>query len=227
MKTTVLAFALLAGMSTAAFATDLAPYPVEPTAPISATSYDWSGAYVGIQGGYGFNGEADWDINEGTANVDLGQETDGWSVGAIVGYNVQFGMIVVGAEGTLNYSDLSGDKTIEGVELATDMNYFGTATARLGLALDNVLIYGKGGYAGANIGPSIDADSSFSWSDDQFHHGWVAGLGVEFAMTQNLVIGLEYTHMDFGSETYTVEGVDALDVALTDDRVNLRLAYKF
>ena len=36
--------------------------------------------------------------------------------------------------------------------------------------------------------------------DSQWHNGWTAGVGVEHAVTKNVIIGFEYNYIDLGSE---------------------------
>src|SRR5215468_2271954 len=74
-----------------------APY----AAPIYAPVYNWSGFYLGINGGGGW-GDSAWTGQTGTFDV------SGGLIGGTLGYNWQFGQTVVGLEGDLQWSDIKG-----------------------------------------------------------------------------------------------------------------------
>ena len=79
--------------------------------------------------------------------------------------------------------------------LTTEHNWYGTATARVGYAVDNWLWYVKGGAAW------LDADHTIggvTFSDTQT--GWTVGTGLEWALGPNWSAKLEYNYMDFGKE---------------------------
>jgi outer membrane immunogenic protein len=63
-------------------------------------------------------------------------------------------------------------------------------------------------------------------SDTQTHVGWAAGVGVEFAATQDVSINLEYLHADLGEQEYDTGGTPPT-VALTTDQVRLGLNWHF
>jgi outer membrane immunogenic protein len=71
--------------------------------PVENAGYNWSGVYVGVQGGYGW-GQADI-VNEGVAyDADL----DGGFGGGHVAALWQFDRFVAGIEGEANYAGLDG-----------------------------------------------------------------------------------------------------------------------
>ncbi len=100
MKKLLLASVGLVALGVAsASAADLPRREAMPTkAPAYVSQmYNWTGAYVGINGGYGFNGS---------------NGADGWTAGGTVGYNWQSGgPLVWGIEGDLNWSDINGSDT--------------------------------------------------------------------------------------------------------------------
>ena len=64
--------------------------------------YNWTGFYVGINGGYGW-GTSDWSAVP-TAN----NKPKGWLAGGTIGYNYQIGSIVWGLEGDFDWSNVKG-----------------------------------------------------------------------------------------------------------------------
>ena len=111
MKRMLLAGALsLFAATPAAFAADLpaGPPAQAPAAyvPVVAPVYNWSGIYIGINGGYGF-GSTDWSpsgfTGPGTFN------TNGGLVGGTAGFNFQSGSVVYGIEGDWDWAGIKGN----------------------------------------------------------------------------------------------------------------------
>src|SRR5438067_5007467 len=95
--------AAVLGCARAAGAADLpARYPAAPLlpAPIYAPIYNWTGFYLGINGGGGW-GRSQWD---GIDTFDI----SGGLIGGTIGYNWQFGQGVVGGEGDVHWSSIKG-----------------------------------------------------------------------------------------------------------------------
>src|SRR5215212_8740373 len=83
-----------------------------------------------------------------------GGRESGFVGGGQIGYNMQFGSFVLGAEADLQYADLGGKgRYIQragawyNIGNGGGLDYFGTVRARLGLAIDRALVYGTGGFA--------------------------------------------------------------------------------
>src|SRR3954447_12745494 len=102
MKRILLSLAALAGLGGAAVAADLpraAPYYAP--APYAAPAYyNWTGFYVGVNGG-GAWGSSQW-------NGFPSFNTSGGLIGGTVGYNRQFGPWVAGVEGDLDWAHIQG-----------------------------------------------------------------------------------------------------------------------
>jgi outer membrane immunogenic protein len=93
-----------------------------------------------------------------------------------------------------------------------DLRWFSTVRGRLGVSFDRLLIYGTGGLA---VG-RLKSSTSVSFGTDQFflpgftfvgsdtltRIGWAAGVGAEWAITDNWSVKAEYLHLDFGSFSY-------------------------
>ena len=93
--------ALVAAQCAAAADLSVAPlYKAPPPAPVTP-AYNWSGFYIGANGGGGW-GQSWWDAQSTGVNVSGGQ------VGGTAGYNWQFGNTVLGLEGDLDWSNLKG-----------------------------------------------------------------------------------------------------------------------
>jgi outer membrane immunogenic protein len=191
-----------------------------PTAP--AAVYSWTGIYVGGSGGIAVGNHRDFCATTGACARDADDAS--WVGGGFAGIQWQSGQFVFGAEAKWMATDLNsfGDcpNTAFRCTIRTD-NYW-TAGARLGYTLGNGLFYATGGYAQSKI----DRDAIFkatnvvdqTWSAT--HSGWFIGGGAEFRVSNsNWVIGFEYNHLDFGSESAT-SGVGVISKVITTTSVN-------
>jgi outer membrane immunogenic protein len=71
-------------------------------------------------------------------------------------------------------------------------------------------------------------------SGSETHTGWTAGFGVEHAVSNNLIIRIDYTHTDLGTETHTLDSTPApgaftvpSEVDATFDSLKVGVSYKF
>jgi outer membrane immunogenic protein len=107
-------------------------------------------------------------------NADL----KGAFAGGTLGYNVQMGQFVFGFEADAAWSDINHTETIFGFVTAHHkIQSFGSVTARGGIAVNNLLIYGKGGYAWMDNQISASA-FGLTLSESHFHNGWTIGGGI-------------------------------------------------
>ena len=175
MKRFVLAGVVaLAAVSTAANAADLGRRHAMPTkAPMYAAPYNWTGFYVGINGGGG------WGRSEFTAPFPTGSfDTSGGLVGGTVGYNWQMGQLVFGLEGDIDWSGIKGSAAVRRHHCETRNDWLGTARGRIGYAFDRFLPYVTGGAAFGNIKNTVAGIGS----TDQSNVGWTIGGGLEAAI---------------------------------------------
>src|SRR5665811_1945669 len=116
-----------------------------------APAYNWTGFYVGINGGGGW-GHSDWSNPSGTADAKL----SGSLVGGTLGYNYQVGQAVFGLEGDIDWSNIRGTATC-GVTFSctTRDSWLGTARGRIGYAFDRFLPFVTGGAAFGDIKNSV------------------------------------------------------------------------
>jgi outer membrane immunogenic protein len=156
------------------------------TAPV-LFSY-WTGAYLGIQGGWG------WTTTSGL-------DAKGVLGGGQVGYNYQIGTFVLGIEGDGAFANIS--QTIAGLANSTVKDdSFASLRGRFGLGIKNVLLYGT---AGAGWGESKVSGINLAGvpvSGKSWQTGWSAGAGAEYAFVPNWSIKLEYIHYGLGNLTF-------------------------
>ena len=219
------------GAAAPAVAADLAarPYTKAPPAPIAAI-YDWSGFYIGINGGGG-SAHTTWDFvgtgTEGSHNA------TGGTVGGQIGYRWQTGQWVFGVEGQGNWADFSGDNVsniFPGDRNRTRINSFGLITGQVGYAWNSVLAYVKGG--AAVVGDKFDVNSTATGallgSTSQTRWGGTVGAGLEFGFAPNWSVGVEYNHIFLQDKDVTFTGLIGTDRIRQDVDMGLvRLNYKF
>jgi outer membrane immunogenic protein len=163
-----------------------APAPVYK-APAYQT-YNWTGFYAGINGGYGF-GNSSVSGFPGTGDFDV----NGGMVGGTLGYNWQTGPVVFGLETDLDWSGMKGSAACGAFSCETKNTWLGTTRGRIGYAWDRFLPYVTGGVAYGNVKA---ASALGSTSDTRV--GWTVGAGAEFALAGNRTAKLEYLYADLG-----------------------------
>ena len=210
MKNFLLGTVALIAFAAPAAAADLAARPYTKAPPMIAAIYDWSGFYVGVNGGGGWSRKC-WDRNTGIGGVFLATEgchnATGGVAGGQVGYRWQSAAWVFGVEAQGDWADLRGSNTslFSGVPFTnrTKVDAFGLFTGQVGYAWNNVLWYVKGGaavvndkYSGYNSVTGLDFDraSNTRW-------GGVVGTGLEVGFAPNWSVAVEYDHMFMGNRT--------------------------
>ena len=97
----------------------------------------------------GFIISPDWslsdEVNLGGTGGALLDDTEGWAIGAKLGYDKQVGNIVVGVITDAFYSFADGDGV--GGVFKSELNYYGTVRGRLGYSFGRLMAYGTAGYA--------------------------------------------------------------------------------
>ena len=200
----------------------------------------WSGIYIGAHVGFAWS-ESDWNFrNVSNFNTVVGDRAgfdgDGWMGGGQLGFNVQNGRFVWGLEATLSGADISHSRTspfFADQRLSTDVDLLWTVAGRLGYDWGGLLTYVKAGYAGATVEVSA-FDSGLpivTASKDETLNGWTVGAGVEYLLSPNVIVGVEYNFLDLGSSTYRTFDSDG-DAFQVKNDVNIhtlmaRLSYKF
>lgn len=178
----IFAFLSLAAMNSA----QAADMPVKIIKP--APVFSWSGWYAGAHAGYGW-GDPSVDFDPATAPRPAGSTTvvslgapfrlethpRGWLAGLQLGYNKQYGKIVVGIEGDITWANIkdsdSGSyvntfvtqfpdtaRTNGTVTLESKLNWLATLRGRVGYTFDTyerVLPYLTGGLAVGHVKTSV------------------------------------------------------------------------
>ncbi len=184
---------LLALGVASASAADIARRPMPAKAPLytPAPVYNWTGFYVGINGGGGW-GRSDFSPPFASGSFN----TSGGLVGGTIGYNWQMpNNLVLGLEGDVDWSNIRGSSLCgAGFSCSVRNDWLATARGRLGYAIDRFMPYVTGGAAFGNIKTNISGLAGA----DTTKVGWTVGGGVEYAFAGPWSAKLEYLYVDLG-----------------------------
>jgi outer membrane immunogenic protein len=166
---------LLASLAGAAGAADVsAPRAPYTKAPMMSPATNWSGFYIGAMGGYAAEATSD------------PLAIKGGFAGGTLGYNWQFGTVVAGLEIDGAWADISRTATAVGITASDKLQALSTIRGRVGMAFDQVLLYGTGGFALADEKVSATA-LGITLSDSQTRTGWTIGAGLGMDVRTALV----------------------------------------
>jgi opacity protein-like surface antigen len=153
---------------------------------------------------------------------------DGWIYGGQIGYNHQFGRVVVGSELSATFGDVDGSRGEQNPCFTATPNVpSGTVTRdrrcnaeqtwsvqwlnKLGLAHGRFMGYIMGGVAVTHVdidrsiffertaGISNIGVTTTSWSGGTEYVGVVFGGGIQVALSDNLSLGVEYLRSQYAS----------------------------
>jgi outer membrane immunogenic protein len=253
--TKMIAVAALLGIAASpATAADLVmPAPVAVPAIAEARSaYDWSGLYLGAAIGGANAHITATDITEpsggfftdlvpaGTEGFDFNSTALAGSVHA--GAQYQWQQLVLGGEVSVGATGMNQTITSpyfpdSDTETGT-IGAYATAVGRVGIAFDRFMLYAKGGYAGGEVGfKARDNQALVTYQQNSWQNGYALGAGLDYAVTDALTLGIDYTHLDLGSAEGTGPNVfdsgalgnnpESYRTSATADIVTARLSYKF
>ena len=214
------------------------PVKAVPLAP--APAYNWSGIYIG--------GDAGWQSSRiDLSNPDFGTipyspRHSSFALGAFIGAQKQFGQVVLGIEG--GYLSAFRDASLGAVPAISIFVPGGTGTAqaklkdlwsigaRVGWAIDRWMPYLTGGYANGSFQfNALNVPAGFPEQANARTGGAYFGAGIDWAVWDNWILGLEYRHYGFSSKTVAATTqfgfFENVRFAPTTDTVMARLSYKF
>jgi outer membrane immunogenic protein len=220
------AIVLIAGGASAIAADLPARTYTKAPAAVPQAIYDWTGFYIGGNGGGVWGGGRSSLVNFTSDGYDLGpafksSSSSSWLAGVHGGYNWQTASrIVLGLEGDFEGTNLrhSNNGTLTafgGLPFGTSLwnmsdrlNWLASVRGRLGYAVDKFMPYVTGGAAWSNVNYSGFVTNNLAaaggygpYNQTTTKTGWVAGVGGEYAFASNWIARLEYLHYGFGGET--------------------------
>jgi outer membrane immunogenic protein len=216
-----------------------------PYEPSGFFAFNWGGVYVG--GSLGLSqslAETTQVIREDAiidpsllSGRDLGFEQSETSLtgGIHAGWQKHWGRLVFGVEAGLSlqrFDNTTESPIIPKLFRSVELGGILSLTARLGYTDGRWLAYAKGGVISADIDVSYDdrfTGLSTSTSDREI--GWTAGIGIDYALTQNLFLGVEYNFLHFRAEA-TAPSIPEFPVHIGPVEIDIqnvvvRLSYRF
>ncbi len=221
--------------------------------PSALHPFDWSGIYLGADGGYG------WEAAKGTLTDAAGNilapysySVTGPFAGVFLGANAQFNQLVVGVEGDWQKSNLTGNNQQQApigtaggslpggpFTISTTIKDYESIRGRLGFAFDRFLVFGTAGWAWGDpsvsyalLGtspPTPPFQGAPFVSNGGASNGWTAGAGLDYAFTDDVFGRIEYRYTNLGISSFVNVAANAADsankVPINDFR--LGIAYKF
>jgi outer membrane immunogenic protein len=239
------ALATAAALAFAGTAT-AADMPVK-AAPPPPPAFTWTGIYVGLNGG-GLWGETTGNFAPFNTAFPWHSDLSQGLAGVTTGSNWQFGQFVIGTESTYDvglgdYGSTAGNGLagpcgfVVGTSCRSRISDLFTVGGHLGWAGSgligngNWLLFVQGGWAYANIstqgvinGTNVPFSQSQNW-----HNGWFAGVGLDYALSNVVSVGIDYKHYEFDSEAHLdLNGIVGNNrvVSATADAVFARINFK-
>ncbi len=221
----------------------LSPLP-QPT----SAEYDWTGFYVGVNGGYGvdhFGFPYALSLPNGFESGTSGITSSGPVFGGQVGFNYQLNRLplighgVIGVEADDDWASLRGSTTVPTLAsgpatFSTHFENFGTLRLRLGYNIDRLLLYITGGLTYGTTRNSYSV-AQFSGSREWTYSGLpfrvdAGGVGAEYALTNNWSVKAEYIYdcIRANRETFSPPGATvAFNSRSMYHIIRMGLNYKF
>lgn len=177
--------------------------------PAMAEEDEFSGVYVGVNGGYAKHSVC-WNVRGTVTNpiapIPEGcQNPDGLTLGGQIGYNRQFDSnLLLGVELQGNWSNASavGPSGVFPSDLRDEVTATGTATARVGFVQDRSFFFAKLGVGAArtNYRFTNRLDRTIFGTAQETRWGPAVGAGFELAASKRVTVGFEYTHLFLGTK---------------------------
>ncbi len=180
-----------------------------------AQTANWSGPYVGAFGGYGSATQGQHDTGIPCPAGDTGTypncvvptfdgryNLSGGLGGGLIGYNFASDPFIVGAEGDIAGAALAGYSNNCGTvphPCGGDIYAMSDIRALVGLPFGQFMPFIAGGLAVDDIHAY---DSLFGVSGTHWEAGWTIGGGIDYKITTQLSLRLEYLYQDFARQTF-------------------------
>jgi opacity protein-like surface antigen len=203
--------------------------PAPSFAPVlPAPGTNWTGAYIGAQGGYGW-GQTQWPDLFGAVppSGSLPRfDNSGWLAGGTIGVNAQSGRFVFGVEGEILATGIKGNfagsdaqffapGVVINSAMSSRIDWLALASARAGFVVgDSLMLYGKGGVAVAEERHAAAAAQnipalSIDVSGKAIHTGALVGAGGEYAIAPNWSVKAEYNYIKMFAQQVQLNGTAA------------------
>jgi len=211
--------ALAANWIVPALAADM-PLKAPPILPVAL--WEWTGCYIGAQGGGNWGRTHNHDITPPFVGLEVTSpfNLSGVLAGGTIGCNYQTGKLVFGIEGDFSWTNKDGiANEIPPFNTAATIgvreHWIATLRGRLGYkfgAQDQFMLYVTGGGAAARVELETCLPGVFCTSTSNTMNGWTVGAGGEWAIFPStpvphgwLSFKVEYLYVDLGSKDFNLD----------------------
>src|SRR4051812_35626972 len=191
----------------------------KPAAPavVVVKAYNWSGFYLGINGGWA-TGNARFHYTTGSLAT-FDESTKGTVIGGTAGFNQQFGTHWLwGLEGDLDWANIHGS-TVCAAPIAlqtcdTQIRSLGTGRLRVGVTANRLLFYGTIGVAFGTVRARsfTTTPGAVVGSSTATGMGWAGGGGVEIGIHGTTSLKAEWLHYELGNTNNVIDSGLAVTV---------------
>jgi outer membrane immunogenic protein len=239
MKKLLLGVIGIVALSGSATAADLAARPYKAPPPVLAAIYDWSGFYIGANGGWGSSRDCWGVVPVGGVTISDGcASRSGGVFGGQLGYRWQTGQFVFGLEGQGDWADLHGSRVSVINPLFTTgvrVDAIGLFTGQIGYAWNAALLYLKGGAATTRSRFDVTTTAGLVnvASASSTRWGGTVGVGFEYGFAPNWSAAIEYDRLFMGDANNSFSVVNPLLAGAANrigqdvDLLTVRINYRF
>ncbi len=221
-----------------AYSADIPMQPRYYQSQMPSQFYNWTGLYLGGNGGYSWGSEREEYNDQFTQGYDRKIKMNGAVAGAHIGGQKQFGNFILGVEADWMKTWQKGSSTEIGSNTTIDepeLNWVGTARIRAGfLPFERVHVYATGGGA---YGMLRNTHNEFTNSGahllkidtKQALAGYTFGAGVEYGLGNSWVVGAEWLHLNLNAIETNISGMSnsSYRETLTDNIFRGRISFRF
>ena len=177
-------------------------------------AFDWTGAYIGIDAGYGWGDTKPTFGGFGSiSTADVNYE--GFVGGVDGGYNWQSNNLVLSLEGDASFSDIHGHEVgsntpciIPGIGCSADVDWLATSRLRVGYAIDRFMPFITGGLAVGGVKGTFDSPGlACTCHVNDTNVGWTVGGGMEWAINDRWSAKAEYLYVNLGKPSISGDNI--------------------
>jgi len=166
-----------------------------------SSPFNWTGFYVGAEGGGG------WGM-VGVNGIPNDAKVSGYLGGVQAGANWQNGNSVVGVAADFNLSHLHGSVNWGGDIYSATVRSFGTVEGRLGFVpTPGSQLYASAGFAFGEVRGELE-----TFKDKKWMNGWTVGFGYEWMINGATSLFVQYKHVDFGTKIFVLDDPEEVHV---------------
>ncbi len=211
-------------------------------APVMVAAANWSGFYVGGNVGFAWTDSSFMHLEGGAATGEtFSNNPNGFLGGAQIGARYQFqSNLYLGIEAAFSFRN-ADDQTRTDLAATprhrlSEVGNIWSVSGSVGYAFGRYLAYAKAGYASTELHYEniLIATGAILGQSTKQVGGFVLGAGLEYAFTNNLSLGLEYSYYNFSvgnQQQYNTAGVAVAAINASNDLSShvaaVKLNYRF